>query len=365
MDGSSGQQTTRQEWSIQSTVIDKSSDDDSDVPESQNVVTDPSDNTVFITTFVPLRLKADDEIIWINEKPSSVFYCRLINFKFAKENKEIVENNYNYYQTTLDKVQLYCLSFKGFSFNVKLDLQCTMIDGKVNYILTGQDASSRCNICGVGPKYVNDLEQVLRLSCNTEFYKFGFPILHSWIRFMEYVLHISYNSDFKKASASGENKKLKAERKEKIQKLLKSKLNLTVDVVKQSAGTTNTGNVSRAFFSKPKEVSEILGIKEELLERLHTVLQVISQKKEICISEFKHYCLDTAQFCVNNYGWYNMPPSVHKVLIHGCDIMEYFDAPISWFSEEAQESSNKVFRKARSEHSRMFQRAKTNEDIMH
>ena len=60
-----------------------------------------------------------------------------------------------------------------------------------------------------------------------------------------------------------------------------------------------------------------------------------------------------------------MPPSVHKVLTHGCDIMEYFDAPISWFSEELQESSNKVFRKARAHHSRMFQRAKTNEDIVH
>jgi len=36
-----------------------------------------------------------------------------------------------------------------------------------------------------------------------------------------------------------------------------------------------------------------------------------------------------------------------------------------WFSEEPQEANNKVFRKARSEHSRMCQRNITNEDIIH
>ena len=107
-------------------------------------------------------------------------------------------------------------------------------------------------------------------------------------------LHISYNLDFNKGSASGINKQLKGERKKKIQKLLKSQLNLTIDVVKQGAGTTNTGNVSRTFFSKPKEVSKILGIEEELLMRMHTILHVISQKKEICIGELKKYCLDSA-----------------------------------------------------------------------
>ena len=140
MDGSSGQQTTIQEWSQQSiTVTDYSSDDnnddDNDEPESENVVFDPSDAAVFMTTFVPLRIKADDEIIWYNEKPSLVFYCRLINCKFAKETKEAVRNNYNYYRTTLDKVQLYYLPFKDTSFNVKFGLKCTMVDGKVSYIL--------------------------------------------------------------------------------------------------------------------------------------------------------------------------------------------------------------------------------------
>jgi len=60
-----------------------------------------------------------------------------------------------------------------------------------------------------------------------------------------------------------------------------------------------------------------------------------------------------------------MPLSLHKVLIHGCDIMKALNAPMIWFSEEPQEANNKVFRKARSEHSRMCQRNITNENIFH
>jgi len=40
-----------------------------------------------------------------------------------------------------------------------------------------------------------------------------------------------------------------------------------------------------------------------------------------------------------------MPSSIHKVLIHGCDIMKALNAPTIWFSEEPQEANNKVFRK--------------------
>lgn len=58
-----------------------------------------------------------------------------------------------------------------------------------------------------------------------------------------------------------------------------------------------------------------------------------------------------------------MPPSVHKVLIHGADIMESFEFAIGLTSEEAQENNNKYVRKARLEHSRMTGRKETNEDM--
>jgi len=105
---------------------------------------------------------------------------------------------------------------------------------------------------------------------------------------MEYVLHISYNLNFKKGSAdfslilsSGSDKDLKKGRKSLIQQSLKSKLSLTVDVVKQDSGTTNTGNVACCFFVKSKTVSQIIGVDEELLTRMHVILQIISYTQEV------------------------------------------------------------------------------------
>ena len=122
---------------------------------------------------------------------------------------------------------------------------------------------------------------------------------------------------------------------------------MSVDVVKQGAGTTNTGNVAREFFQKSDRVSEIIGVEKEMIERLYTVLQVISCGKEIDLNEFKKYCIETAKIIIELYPRYKMSPSVHKILIHGCDIMNELNAPMIWFSEEPQEAKNKVFRKAR------------------
>lgn len=60
-----------------------------------------------------------------------------------------------------------------------------------------------------------------------------------------------------------------------------------------------------------------------------------------------------------------MPPSVHKILIHGADLMNCFELPIGTFSEEAQEARNKDFRNVRENNSRKNSRTNTNEDILH
>ena len=77
------------------------------------------------------------------------------------------------------------------SFTVKFQMNCTMIDGKVCHVLSGEKASNRCNICGVGPSKVNDFSMVLNLPCKKENNKFGLSTMHMRIRFLEYVLHIA------------------------------------------------------------------------------------------------------------------------------------------------------------------------------
>lgn len=60
-----------------------------------------------------------------------------------------------------------------------------------------------------------------------------------------------------------------------------------------------------------------------------------------------------------------MPPTVHKVLLHGSKIMQQFNIPIGRLSEEAQETNNKIFKGARAHNSRCCCRKANNEDVMH
>lgn len=57
--------------------------------------------------------------------------------------------------------------------------------------------------------------------------------------------------------------------------------------------------------------------------------------------------------------------TVHKILFHGAQIMEFFDLPIGFYSEEAQESRNKDFKRIRECNTRKTSRIDTNEDIIH
>lgn len=121
--------------------------------------------------------------------------------------------------------------------------------------------------------------------------------------------------------------------------------------------------MAREFFRDPKLAAECTGVNGVLIGRFHTILQVITcstQPKDM--TKFRSYTIDTYKMCIDLYEWYPIPPSVHKILIHGADIMETFQLPLGWYSEEALECNNKYFRKARSDHSRMLNRTKTNED---
>ena len=78
---------------------------------------------------------------------------------------------------------------------------------------------------------------------------------------------------------------------------------------------------------------------------------------------FAEYCRTTATLFVDLYPWYPMPASLHRILIHGPEIIKAMPLPIGMYSEEALESRNKDFRRYRESHSRKFTRVETMTDI--
>lgn len=145
-------------------------------------------------------------------------------------------------------------------------------------------------------------------------------------------------------------------RKRQVQAALKSELGILVDVPKQGSGTTNDGNTSRRFFKDPAKTAAILNLNEELVTRFSVILQALNSGHYINVEAFRKYCLDTAKLYLQHYKWYRMPSSVHRVLIHGADIIAAAKAPVGTLSEEPQESRNKDIKTFREFRSRKFSR---------
>lgn len=136
-------------------------------------------------------------------------------------------------------------------------------------------------------------------------------------------------------------------------------------MVRPGVGNSNDGNTARRFFQDPKFAAETTELDEELIIRFRTILIAISSRKKIDEVKFRKYATDTYDRYIELYSWYHMPPSVHKVLLHGADIIESFDLPIGFYSEEPQEARNKDFRRIRECNTRKMSRVETNEDIIH
>lgn len=140
---------------------------------------------------------------------------------------------------------------------------------------------------------------------------------------------------------------------------------MLLDFVRQGSGNTNDGNTARRFFRDSKFASENTGIDEKLIKRFHVILIAVTSRKKVDVTKFDKYATDTILLYNSLYSWYYMPVTVHKVLFHGAKIMEFFDLPIGYYSEEAQEARNKDFKRIRECNTRKTSRFDTIEDIIH
>ena len=80
--------------------------------------------------------------------------------------------------------------------------------------------------------------------------------------------------------------------------------------------------------------------------------------------KFQEYVKGTWDLYMKYYSWYYMPPTLHKLLVHGPAIIMNCILPIGQMSEEAQEARNKDFRYYRQHNTRKNSRFAINEDLM-
>lgn len=328
----------------------------------QSMSGDQDDSSVFMTTLVPLKITREDDPIWINPRPCSSSYCRPVQFIFTKESKFVVTEHQKQMEDEINALRPVDCGTNV----VNHKLMMTMIDGKICTYLSDAKSSSSCYLCLAKPSNMNDLDSVKKRPVSVDLYKFGLSTLHARINTMECLLHIAYRLDLKKWAVRGDNDKAVFQaRKKVIQDRCKAELNLLIDIVKQGSGTTNDGNTARRFFEFPEKTAAITGLDEQLIRRLAVILQAVTSGQDIDTVKFKTYAFQTAARYVELYNWYYMPATVHKLLIHGADIIaSNAIIPIGGLSEEASESRNKDFRRFREHNSRKKSRISSNRDIL-
>lgn len=326
-----------------------------------------TDEFMFFIAFVPLKLvdPVTKRIIWSNPRPSSTMYCRPIKFIFIKETADVIRTEESKMVEKISDLKDYeTCNADGKYVNISFDMLFTMFDGSVANILSGTNATAKCIVCGATPKEMN-LEKVLNKKPNSQNYRFGLSTLHCWIRFFECLLHISYRLQLKTWQVRGEENKIIFENtKKRIQTDFRSKMGLIVDKPKPGYGSTNDGNTARVFFKNATLSAEITGLDKGIIIKFSLILRTLASGCKINVGKFKELLNETRKIYLNLYEWYFMPSTIHKVLVHGCDILDFFELPIGQLSEDALEARHKEFRKIRLYHSRKFSRIDTNTDII-
>lgn len=331
-----------------------------------------SDSNILMTTLVPLQLLIESDgstsrkvVLWQNPRPSSTRFCRPIKIEFAKETVASIKREQELVENQIKKLSPTVVDMGYGTLPISHRLTLTMIDGKVSNALTDNKASQKCNVCGALPKEMNDLNKISKRSVDLRALELGLSTLHAYIRFLEWLLHVSYRLEVKSYFKTKDLKEQIEKREDYIKRRFKVETGLLVDVVKEGHGTTNDGNTARRFFKNAAQTSYITGIDEGLIDRCDTILRAMSCGYSVNIAAFRNFAENTARLYVSLYKWYPMPASVHKILMHGSQAIEIALLPIGMLSEEAQEARNKDFRKFRERYSRKTSRRDTMEDVFH
>ena len=328
-----------------------------------------TDANMFVTSLVPLQLVLADAIdnrnvvLWKNPRPSSPRFCRPIKLQFLHETAESTRAEVDYIEDQKKILLPFQTVFVGKQINVFYKIVLTMMDGKVCNSLSHTTSAQRCFLCKCTSKQFNNIDEMLQEKVDRENLVFGISSLRAWIRFFECLLHISYKLDIQSWQCRKVDKVKVDARKKNIQTSFRQQLGLLVDLPKQGYGSSNDGNIARRFFLNSRVSASITGIDQNLIDKFHVILSVISCGFDINVVKFEEYALSTARRFVELYPWYYMPTSMHKIFIHRSQIIGSSLLPIGQMSEEAQESCNKFIKKFRLDFSRKCIRTKTMEDV--
>jgi hypothetical protein len=239
-----------------------------------------------------------------------------------------------------------------------------MVDGKVVSALTNKN-TSRCNVCDqTGPEMAKNVGPFTPVS--DQRLSFGASPLHFGLRALEALLHIAYKQDVKCFRIKKPDKDTVQNRTIAVKMAFQRELGLTVDQRREGGfGTTNTGNVVRKAFENAEKTAKICGVSTMLVSNLDVIRRTLASEFAINPEKFGNFCRETLELYLNDAGWYDIPPTLHRILVHGEEIIRMMPVPIGWTSEEGSEANTKFARRFFQNHSRKTSHKDAMSDLFH
>ncbi|GBL75702.1 hypothetical protein AVEN_155009-1 [Araneus ventricosus] len=170
-----------------------------------------SDASLFSISIVPIQIYSVNDqkikkIVWQNSSPCSTRYCRPVKFLFAEETLNVIKTA----EVKRIKEQVSLLptkiSINDMEVSVKPTLIFCMIDGKICNAVAGCESTQTCYLCGAKPSEMNKERITMQKTINRDLLSTGLSPLHTWIRFFECILHLSYRFEIKPRRAENKNK---------------------------------------------------------------------------------------------------------------------------------------------------------------
>ena len=150
-----------------------------------------------------------------------------------------------------------------------------------------------CPLCGATHTEQSTPGTHFHLKAREDVLRLGFTNLHAGIRFMEFLLHVSYMLDLKKPiclKSVPSDVASKARRQELVRKRLFEAYGIIVDARRKVGGTTNDGNTARIFFSDPDRTARLLDLPEDLVRTLDIIWKILRCKQEVDPVKVKEVC---------------------------------------------------------------------------
>ena len=314
------------------------------------------------TNFVSLN-------IWtvINNKIEIVYHNPLFNSSLAVRPKQhLYRREDDIIEYVLEDLKEEMANLQPFEWKEGITINFvpifSMNDGKIMNKLHGNNWTSACPFCYAGPEQFSDINSVYCAN-PAALAEMCLSTLHFGPRVMENLLKIGFNQQFKKSQVStDEDKRMRAESKEHIIKEVKRVLK--ADIFK---GQSNTGNCARTLFKNSIFFADLIGVDEDLVHRIYMIWIALTSGLPIDPAKFYHYCQETKDLYFEQCGWYNMSPTLHKVLEHGHQILELLppELTVGMLSEEPAEASNKDTKMFQKYHAFQGDAVKKNEQVFH